>query len=122
MYPKIKLIREINAAIEAGDINEVERLLDSDVEALSLDTPFGSWLHVAAFEGHLDIVKMLISRGLSVNINAGPANNKPIDEAVIEGNEEIVVYLLDEGSEMDTHDSKVNPLFGGRIQLASATG
>lgn len=51
-------------AILAGNIEEVEQILEQDPEAVSsLDTEKRSPLHAAAFMGYAEIVELLITKG-----------------------------------------------------------
>lgn len=49
--------KAIRNAIKLCDINEVKHLIGDDKEILSTMTSFGTWLHVAAKKGHLEIVE-----------------------------------------------------------------
>ena len=49
-------------------------------------------LHLAASEGHLEIVKYLMSHGANANI-VDARGNKPLDDAIREDRHEIVEYL-----------------------------
>lgn len=61
-------------------------------------TPLG----IAASEGHLDILKMLLDAGANAN---GPAGSQPpLHEAAEEGHLEVVRYLLDAGTAVDQRD------------------
>jgi len=105
------LTKPIYDAIKEGNLNRVIELLDDHSEALEMDTPFGSWLHVAAERDQLPIVKELIKRGLDVNTRGGILEGNALHAAVSEGHFEMVKYLLDAGSEMDVSVSERNPLF-----------
>ncbi len=57
---KMQISKEIRSAIKSGNLEKVVELIDGNVEVLNMITPFGTWLHVAASRGQLDIVKKLI--------------------------------------------------------------
>ena len=70
------MVSELFAAIRAGDLNQVERLLDTSPELLSVHHPDPNKyeemtpLHAAATHGVLPIVKLLVARGAEVYSNA----------------------------------------------------
>ncbi len=107
-----QLINEMLDAIEDGDVERVMVLLNSDVDKLNLITPFGTWLHIAASEGQLDIVKKLIDLGVDINKRGGTYDGGAINSAASEGYIEIVKYLLSNGAEFDVSEPTRNPLFG----------
>lgn len=87
-------------------------LLTEDESRLRMMTPFGSWLHVAAKVGNLEIVKALVGLGLDVNLRGGTFGGSAINLAASYGHLEIVRYLLQAGSELDVSEPERNPLFG----------
>lgn len=117
-----KIAIEIHTAIEDNNIEEVVRLIDFDTERLNMMTPFGNWLHIAASEGKLEIVKKLVELGADVNMRGGTFNGGAINNAASEGHIEIVKYLLSCGAEMDVSEPERNPLFGaihgGHVNIA----
>lgn len=68
---KMQISKEIRSAIKSGNLEKVVELIDGNVEVLNMITPFGTWLHVAASRGQLDIVKKLIELGININILGG---------------------------------------------------
>jgi len=115
-------VKEIRNAIKVGNVEKVRQLIDTDKEILNLMTPFGTWLHVAASHGNLEIVKYLIDSGLDVNIKGGTFKASAINRAASEGHQEIVKYLIDCGAELDVSEPDRNPLFaaiyGGHKEIA----
>lgn len=118
----VQIAKEIRTAIKQGNVERVKTLIGSDVERLNMMTPFGTWLHVAASEGKLEIVKCLIELGADVNRRGGVFDAGAIKEAASEGHIEIVKYLLSCGAEMDMSEPERNPLFGaiygGHVDVA----
>ncbi|WP_425495272.1 ankyrin repeat domain-containing protein [Paenibacillus tengchongensis] len=104
-------IKEIRNAIKDDDIQEVKRLIGYDKEILNTMTAFGTWLHVAAKKGHLDIVKFLLEKGIDINKKGGTFDGSALNLAAGEGHLEIVQYLLDHGAEIDVSLAQRNPLF-----------
>lgn len=87
-----------------------------------MKTVFGTWLHVAATAGQLEIVNLLVGLGIDVNVRGGIADCGAIKSASSAGHIEVVRYLLSAGAEMDVSDPTRNPLFGaiygGHIDVA----
>lgn len=102
----------IRAAIKQGDVEEVVSLIGSDKSRLQMMTPFGTWLHVAASHGKLEIVKRLVAMGAYVNTCGGIEGGGPLNEAASEGHLDVVQYLLSCGAELDVSEPERNPLFG----------
>lgn len=107
----ISAAKEIRMAIRQGDLDQVRNIIEFDHDALNIITPFGTWLHVAASMGRLDILKYFINCGLDPNIEAGTFNAGAINIAAAEGHIEIVEYLLSCGARMDISEPDHNPLF-----------
>ena len=114
--------KEIRTAIKQGDVERVLELIGSDEELLHMMTPFGTWLHVAASHGKLEIVKRLIDLGVDINLRGGTFNGGAIKNAASNGNIEIVEYLLSCGAKMDVSEPERNPLYGaitnGHVDIA----
>lgn len=117
-----QVAKEIRSAIKNGNVEKVTELIGSNIELLNMMTPFGTWLHVAASRGKLDIVKKLIELGSNINTLGGVYGGGALNEAASEGHAEIVNYLLSCGAEMDISEPERNPLFGaisnGHVDIA----
>src|SRR5687768_8762043 len=107
----IGLIKPIHDAIKDGNLNRVVELLDGNPGAIDIDTPFGSWLHIAARKGQLPIVKELLKRGMNMNARGGTLGGSAMHAAVSDGQFNVVKYLLGVGTKIDVSDSLGNPLF-----------
>ena len=81
-------------AVEQGDLNKVEQLLQAGAEVNHND---GAALETAAFRGHLAIVDRLIKAGADVNLG-WKTGFTPIARAANEGYLEIVERLLAAGA------------------------
>ena len=116
---EIETYKEVRKAIKNGELQEVVRILGSDQSRLQMDTPFGSWLHMAAAHGRLDIARWLVMQGCDVNPVGGIGSRRPIDEAAAEGHVHVVRFLIDSGATLDTSDPVRNPLFAAIVGGAS---
>ncbi|MGG3156920.1 ankyrin repeat domain-containing protein [Priestia megaterium] len=103
--------KAIRNAIKRGDINSVKELIGSNKEILHTMTLFGSWLHIAAKKGQMEIVEYLVHKGIDVNIKGDIFDASPLRVAAGEGHIEIVKYLIQSGAELDVSLAKRNPLF-----------
>jgi ankyrin repeat protein len=109
---EFEIAKTLRAAIKSGDIQKVRSLVADSANTLHYMTPFGTWLHVAAKSGNLDIVRMLISLGADVNARGGTFGGTPINLAASYGQPQIVRTLLAAGAELDVDKPEKNPLFG----------
>ena len=63
-------------------------------------------LHVAACEGHLEVVKYLLEHGASVHLR-DRFGHSPLDDAVRFGHEEVVEILVNTGAHLSMPSSKM---------------
>lgn len=118
-----ELHKAIRAAIKAGDIDFITTTFEENPSVLTMNTPFGSWLHVAASFGKLEIVQALVERfKMDINLRGGTSDSSPLDRACADGQYEVAKYLLDKGAEIDISAPERNPLFGailgGNVAIA----
>lgn len=106
------LWKQIQRAIKNGDVKATMSLLREDESRLHMDTSFGTWLHIAAKHGQLEIARRLVKMGADINAPGGTAYSFPLDAAASAGQLEVVKYLLSEGAILDTTAPERNPLFG----------
>ncbi|MFS0559482.1 ankyrin repeat domain-containing protein [Terribacillus sp. 179-K 1B1 HS] len=115
------LAKDIRKAIKNGQLDIVEELLKTEPEMLTWVTPFGTWLHIAAAHGQLEIVEYLINAGLDVNAEGGTFSTNALERAASKGYLDIVQYLINHNIEMDTSEPDRNPLFaaiyGGNLEI-----
>ena len=104
-------IKDLNSAIKSGDIQLVELILKANPDLLHLQTPLGSWLHIATDCGNKDMVKLLLRLGLDVNVQGGTSKRTPLNVASYSGNVELVKFLIDCGASFDVSEPDRNPLF-----------
>ncbi len=99
------------AAIKVGNITEIKSILEEDHGYTHKITPFGSWLHIAAGYGQIDIVKYFIDAGIDINLEGGIAGGNSLNYAVQNGQKEMVCFLINNGASLDTTEPERNPLF-----------
>jgi ankyrin repeat protein len=113
--------RAIRAAIKSGNTAAALTLLREDVSRLRMMTPFGSWLHVAATFGNLELIKALVALGLDVNLRGGTFDGAAINLAASNGHIHVVRFLLQSSAELDVSEPERNPLFsaiyGGHLDI-----
>lgn len=108
----MQIAKEILTVVESGDCKKAEELIGSDKERLNFSTSvFGTWLHVAAKRGKLDMVKYLVESGMDINRRSGTSDSYAINQAVTWGHIDVVKYLLSRGAKLDVSDPVRNPLF-----------
>jgi uncharacterized protein len=111
-------LKDMLDTIRQEDLDRVVALIEEDKERLHMMTVFGTWLHFAASEGKLEIVKYFVSQGLSVNTHSESVSSSftPIKAAASEGNTEVVRYLISCGALLDvSRGSRENPLFAAIV-------
>jgi uncharacterized protein len=118
---KTLLAKDIRKAIKNGQLAIVGELVKKEPEMLTWVTPFGTWLHIAAAHGQLEIVEYLINAGLKVNAEGGTFYTNALERAASKGSLDIVQYLINHNIEMDTSEPDRNPLFaaiyGGNLDI-----
>lgn len=96
-------------------------LLEKEPEMLSWMTPFGTWLHIAATYGHLEIIEYLINAGIDTNAQGGTSSANALERAATKGHLDIVEYFINQNIEIDTSEPDRNPLFaaiyGGHLEI-----
>jgi ankyrin repeat protein len=103
---------ELGAAIRADQVETVKQLLLLNPDCLHLETPFGSWLDMAAREGKLEIAKLLLHEGLDPN-RVNHHGETALCRAAYGGHTAIVQLLFDCGGDIGEAATEVaNPMFG----------
>ncbi len=107
------LAQRIRNAVKTDDFETFVQLVNDDISQLNaLTPPFGSWLHVAASFGRLDMVRYLIGLGADTSLNGGILGGNPLNLAASKGHLDVVLALLENGAAMDVSAPERNPLFG----------
>ncbi len=73
----------------------VKELLMNNEGLLEVNTVFGSWLHIAASYGRIDIARYLIECGIDVNRNGDISGGNPIRSAAENGQIDMVEHGID---------------------------
>ena len=107
-----KIIKTMRNAIKNGNLDVVKELLGNNDDLLEANTVFGSWLHIAASYGRIDIARYLIDCGIDVNRNGDISGGNPIRSAAENGQIEMVELLYNHGTVFDVSEATKNPLFG----------
>ncbi|MEB2493886.1 ankyrin repeat domain-containing protein [Peribacillus frigoritolerans] len=118
---KTQIAKDIRGAIKNSKLDKVRDLLEKEPEMLTWVTPFGTWLHIAAAHGHLEIIEYLINAGIDTNAQGGTFSTNALERASTKGHLDIAEYLINQNVEMDTDEPDRNPLFaaiyGGHFEI-----
>ena len=107
-----KIVKAMRNAIKNGNLDVVKELLGNNDGLLEVNTVFGSWLHIAASYGRIDIASYLIDCGIDVNRNGDISGGNSIRSAAENGQIEMVELLYNHGTVFDVSEAAKNPLFG----------
>ena len=107
-----EIIKSMRNAIKNGNLDLVKELLVNNDGLLEADTVFGSWLHIAATYGRIDIAGYLIDCGIDINKNGDISGGNPMRSAAENGQIGMVEFLYDNGTVFDVSEAAKNPLFG----------
>ncbi len=111
-------------AIKKGNVEEVKKLIaeGADVNKNQAFSPNWPPLYFAIYGNHLEIVRLLLDKGVDVNRCFEVTNNscwRPIHVAIAKGNAKIVKLLLERGADIHLSD---NPQHKTTMQMAQANG
>lgn len=104
---------EVFNAAESGDVAKLTALLVKDPEKLNARMKPYEWslLHIAAKEGHVATVDLLLKRGLDVNTREKGDNTYAMHWAAAAGHLDVVRQLADAGGDVvgrgDDHELEV---------------
>ena len=90
----------LTKAAEAGDVQEVARMLDAGADIDAASPGDGTALIGAARGGQMHMIDYLLERGADPNVYS-PGDGSPLTTAAREGYTEIVQLLLDRGARID---------------------
>lgn len=87
-------------AARIGQLHVALKLLDDGVHVNSKNNLGNSLLHVAAENGHFELVKLFIARGATIDIG-GFFEQSPLWEAALEGHWDIAEFLMEKGAKIN---------------------
>ncbi len=95
----------LHECVAMNDIDRVKKLIDENPSSVNSSSPDG-WtaLHLAAFFGHREMVKLLLDKGASIDTpskSKASYGNSPLQAAVAMGRNEIVELLLERGANVN---------------------
>lgn len=87
--------------VKAGDVLAVKKILKADKSLFKAKNEQGrTILHIASNEGHLELVKFFLKKGMDVNLKEKSYSLTPLHLAARQGRIEVVKYLLKNGAEL----------------------
>lgn len=98
LAPTLTPAQELHAAVESGLVDKVTRFLDD--AQLDPNTPSEAGnlpVHTAAYHGRVNVLQLLLARGVDVN-RSGPRDNTPLHLAASQSHEDAVRFLIDSGA------------------------
>lgn len=111
------LTSRLEQAVREANLTEVQRLLQQGANPNQPNHGGQVPLHIAALDGHVDIVRLLLDSGANANA-VDRSNDRPIHLAAIRGSVEIVACLLQHGAD----PSCVSSMGSTPAQLAADAG
>jgi hypothetical protein len=102
MFPITGFCKDsLHKAAYKGDIELVNKILESNVNPDERDSFGGTALHAAMFQKNTEIITLLISHGFDVNAQGLANGYTPLHDAVWANNLEAVKILLKHGARTD---------------------
>ena len=103
-FPLILSAGEIHDAAQQGDLAAVQQLTANNPDLLTAPNPIGSTpIHIAAVNGHKDIVEYLLSKGVPVDLG-DRENSTPLMVAAQGGHKNVVDLLIANGADVKAED------------------
>jgi len=91
-------------ACTSGNIRQFKELVAKKVD-LHTSTQGNSFLHIAAYNGHLAIVQDLLAAGLGIN-SPGRGKRTALHFAASQGHSKVVEYLVESGADVTLKDAQ----------------
>ena len=92
--------------IAIGDINSVKKYIEDGFDVNRVNNHGHQVLMIAAHQGHIDIVKLLIKHGANVNAKHKISGNTALIGAVFQGQKEMIKYLIEAGANLDEKNNQ----------------
>ncbi len=101
------------AAAEAGDVSAVLQALDAGADPDAWDPRGRAALHLAAAQGHRDVVAALLERGARIDRRHEGLGSTPLLDAILHHQVETALLLIERGADVSLDA-------GGYVPLAAA--
>ena len=98
-------------AAEEGDVEEIERHIESGVDVNAYSPSKGTPLSVAAYNGNTDVVTSLLSRCAEVNGCYNGYRETALHSAAERGHETVVLSLLEHGADVNAQVSGMSAVY-----------
>lgn len=102
-----------------GDVLSAEVILETGAAADATNDLGRRALHEAAFFGHLEMVKLLLDHGATLDAQVLPLGHTALYMAVLQGHHDIARYLIGKGARLDVQDEIMGT---GLLHLAAGAG
>ncbi|MBO2578412.1 ankyrin repeat domain-containing protein [Shewanella algae] len=104
-------LRTLMACIREKRTADAIDFLSMNTELVPLQTPLGSFLHIAADNDNLELCQALVKLGADIDSRDNISGSSPIHRAASNGNEDILNYFIGLGARLDISEPDRNPLF-----------
>ena len=103
---KVCTIEELFAAVKAGDVAKIKQFTYFNCHLEAEDEIHFTPLHWAAYEGHFEVMRLLLAANNNVNLETKDGTgNTPLHWAVWKGHLEMVQLLLAKGANLEAKDN-----------------
>lgn len=103
--------QHLTDAVRRGDLEKVRRMVEGGAKITDVDEDGNDALHVACYNGRLDIVRMLVQEHGCSPSQRGRIGFQPLHRAVQGGHLDVARFLLDEGASVAARNNMgVTPL------------
>jgi outer membrane protein assembly factor BamB len=117
---KLGAADDLFSAVRAGDLVQVQRLLDAGADVNTADRYGATVLAAASVNGRLDVVRLLLERGADPNVAETFYGARPLDMALFFAEQrDVAMLLLSYGAE-DRDQALAFALQGADLELAAA--
>lgn len=97
-------MNELHQAVDHNDIVTVKKLLNK--ENINIQDKYGqSLLFLAAYDGHIDLVELLINEGANLDTKT-EYGSTALMAASIHNNSDVVSFLINSGANLDIQNNK----------------